>query len=57
MTDGTTRYYYVDEAGDGTLFSARGRRAGQEGHIFNCQLHLLRANGKKTMVEIVGRKR
>ena len=31
--------------------------AGQEGHIFNCQLNLLQANGKKTMVEIVGRKR
>jgi len=24
MTDGTTRYYYVDEAGDGTIFNARG---------------------------------
>jgi hypothetical protein len=24
MIDGTTRYYYVDEAGDGTIFNARG---------------------------------
>jgi hypothetical protein len=24
MTDGTTRYYFVDEAGDGTIFNARG---------------------------------
>jgi len=25
MTDSTVRYYYVDEAGDGTIFDARGR--------------------------------
>jgi hypothetical protein len=25
MIDGTTKYYYVDEAGDGTIFNARGR--------------------------------
>ena len=32
MTDSTVRYYYVDEAGDGTIFDARGRVIiGQEG--------------------------
>jgi hypothetical protein len=25
MTDETTRHYYVDEAGDGTAFNAKGR--------------------------------
>ena len=25
MTNSTVRYYYVDEAGDGTIFDARGR--------------------------------
>ena len=32
MTNSTVRYYYVDEAGDGTIFDARGRVIiGQEG--------------------------
>ena len=33
MTDEATRYYYVDEAGDGTIFDSRGRRViiGNEG--------------------------
>lgn len=36
--EGTTRYYYVDEAGDGVLFSARGRiRIGFEG----CSNHFM----------------
>ena len=27
MTNGTTKYYYVDEAGDGTIFIGRGQIA------------------------------